>query len=48
MIPHRLTLKAFLFLIVVFLSAEIAFAKGATGGRGIVVDERLAALRRHA
>jgi hypothetical protein len=34
-------------LILVFLSAEISFPKGPTGGRrGIVVDERLAALRR--
>lgn len=41
--PHKLTLKAFLLLIVVFLSVE----KGLTAGRrGIVVDERLAALRR--
>jgi hypothetical protein len=52
--PHKLTfqvyvrtLKFFLLFIVVFLSAEISFAKGPTGGRpGIVVDERLAALRR--
>lgn len=45
--PHKLTLKVFLFLILVFLSAEISFPKGATAGRrGIVVDERLAALRR--
>ena len=41
------TLQFFLVLIVLFLSAEISFAKGPTGGRrGIVVDERLAALRR--
>lgn len=45
--PHKLTLKAFLLLISVFLSAEISFSKGPTvGRRGIVVDERLAALRR--
>lgn len=45
--PHKLTLKVFLVLILVFVSAEISFLKGATGGRrGIVVDERLAALRR--
>lgn len=45
--PHKLTLKVFLLLILVFLFAEISFPKGATGGRrGIVVDERLAALRR--
>ena len=52
--PHKLTfqvyvrtLKFFLLFIVVFLSAEISFPKGPTGGRpGIVVDERLAALRR--
>lgn len=45
--PHKLTLKAFLLLIFVFLSAENSFPKGLTPGRrGIVVDERLAALRR--
>lgn len=45
--PHKLTLKAFLLLILVFLSAEISFSKGPTGGRlALVVDERLAALRR--
>lgn len=45
--PHKLTFQIFLVLIVVFLSAQISFAKGPTGGRvGLVVDERLAALRR--
>lgn len=45
--PHKLTLKAFLLLIFVFVSAEISFPKGPPAGRrGIVVDERLAALRR--
>ncbi|HKS11300.1 MAG TPA: hypothetical protein VJS13_17235 [Pyrinomonadaceae bacterium] len=45
--PHKLTLKVFLLVILVFLCAEISFSKGVTGGRrGIVVDERLAALRR--
>ena len=45
--PHKLTLRAFLLLVFVFLSAEISFPKGPTvGRRGIVVDERLAALRR--
>ena len=45
--PHKLTLQLCLLLICVFLSAEISFPKGATAGRrGIVVDERLAALRR--
>lgn len=45
--PHKLTLKVFLLLIFVFLSAEISFPQRANPGRrGIVVDERLAALRR--
>jgi len=45
--PHKLTLKVFLLLIVVFLSAEVSFPKQLTGGRlALVVDERLAALRR--
>ena len=45
--PHKLTLKVFSFLILAFLSAEISFSKGPTGGRpALVVDERLAALRR--
>src|ERR1700752_2128388 len=45
--PHKLTLKAFLLLILVFLSAEISFPKGPAGGRlALVVDERTAALRR--
>ena len=44
---RKLTLQVFLLLILVFLSAEISFPQGATAGRrGIVVDERLAALRR--
>jgi hypothetical protein len=45
--PHKLTLQAFLLLISVFAFGEISFSKGATSvRRGIVVDERLAALRR--
>ena len=45
--PHKLTLRVSLLLILVFVSAEISFPQRATGGRrGIVVDERLAALRR--
>lgn len=45
--PHKLTLRAFLLFILVFVSAEISVSIGATSGRrGIVVDERLAALRR--
>ena len=44
---RKLTLQVFLLLILVFLFAEISFPKGVMGGRrGIVVDERLAALRR--
>ena len=44
---HKRALQLILLLIVVFLCAEICFPKGPTGGRrGIVVDERLAALRR--
>lgn len=45
--PHKLTLKVFLLLILVFGFAENSFPQRvATGRRGIVVDERLAALRR--
>lgn len=45
--PHKLTLQFFFLLIVVSLSAKISFAKPPTGGRlAVVVDERLAALRR--
>lgn len=52
--PHKLTargglrlLQVFLLFILVVISAEISFSKGVTGGRrGIVVDERLAALRK--
>jgi hypothetical protein len=54
--PHKLTLEIFLrkltlqffeLLIVLLLFAEISFPKGLTAGRrGIIVDERLAALRR--
>jgi hypothetical protein len=54
--PHKLTvsislralaLQLFLLLIFVFLSAENSFSQRVTAGRrGIVVDERLAALRR--
>ena len=44
---RKLTFHLFAFLILGFLSAEISFSKGPTGGRrGVVVDERLAALRR--
>jgi hypothetical protein len=43
----RLATQLVLCLIVVFLSAKISFPKQPTGGRlAIVVDERLAALRR--
>lgn len=45
--PHKLTFQVCLCLICLFLSAEISFPKGPTGGRlAIVVDERLAALRK--
>ena len=54
--PHKLTVRAafrslavriFLLLIVVFSSVQNSFPKGPTGGRpAVVVDERLAALRR--
>ena len=45
--PHKLTLYLLICLIVVFLSAKMSFPKQPTGGRlAIVVDERLAALRR--
>ena len=45
--PHKLVLRVFFGFFIVFSSAEISFSKGPTGGRlGIVVDERLAALRR--
>jgi hypothetical protein len=45
--PHKLTLGLLIFLIAFLLSAKMSFAKAPTGGRlGIVVDERLAALRR--
>lgn len=45
--PHQLTLKLFVFLIVVSLSAKMVVSKQPPGGRvAIVVDERLAALRR--
>ena len=44
---HKRALQLILLLIVVFSGAEISFPKGPPGGRrGIVVDERLAALRR--
>lgn len=44
---RQFSLRFCLLLILVFLSAENSFPKGPTGGRrGIVVDERLAALRR--
>jgi hypothetical protein len=44
---RNLTFHSCLLLFVVFLSAEISFPKGPTGGRlAVVVDERLAALRR--
>jgi hypothetical protein len=47
--PHKLTLKIFLSLIVVFLSAEICVSKQLSGKRiAVVVDERLAALRKTA
>lgn len=45
--PHKCTLKVFLLLIFVLVFPEISFPKGLAGGRrGIIVDERLAALRR--
>ena len=45
--PHKLTFQVCLFLILGFSAVDICFSKGPTGGRlGIVVDERLAALRR--
>lgn len=45
--PHKLTLKVFLLLILVVVSAENSFPQRVTAGRrGTVVDERLAALRR--
>ena len=45
--PHRLIIRLFLLFILVSLSAKIHFAKTPAGGRlGVVVDERLAALRR--
>jgi hypothetical protein len=45
--PHKLTLKLFFCLIVFLLSAKMSFPKQPSGGRlAIVVDERLAALRR--
>ena len=45
--PHKLVIQLCLFLLVGFLSAKISFPKQPTGGRlAIVVDERLAALRR--
>ena len=44
---HKLVLRVLFVFFIVFLSAEISFPKGqARGRRGIVVDERLAALRR--
>jgi hypothetical protein len=44
---HKLTLHLLLFLILFPLSAKISFSKRPPGGRlAIVVDERLAALRR--
>lgn len=44
---RKLSLQFFLLCIVVFASAEISFPNGLLNGRrGIVVDERLAALRR--
>lgn len=44
---RKLTVRFLLLLVVVFLSAEISFPNDGTAGRrGIVVDERLAALRR--
>jgi len=45
--PHKLAFQVCLFLIIGSLSAEILLAKSSTGRRlAIVVDERLAALRR--
>ncbi|HSK63229.1 MAG TPA: hypothetical protein VK893_05290 [Pyrinomonadaceae bacterium] len=45
--PHKLVLHLFLCLIFIFLCAKICVCKPPTGGRlAIVVDERLAALRR--
>lgn len=45
--PHKITFQVLLCLIIVFLSAKITFPKNPTGGRlAVVVDERLAALRR--
>jgi len=45
--PHKLTLYLFFCLILVFLSAKISFPKPPAGGRlAVVVDQRLAALRR--
>ena len=45
--PHKLIIHLCLLVIVGFLSARISFPKAPTGGRlAIVVDERLAALRR--
>jgi hypothetical protein len=44
--PHKHTLKVFLLLIFVFLFAEVSFPKDVSvGRRGIVVEERHAALR---
>ncbi|HEY0727852.1 MAG TPA: hypothetical protein VGD38_07285, partial [Pyrinomonadaceae bacterium] len=45
--PHKLTMQLCLLLICLFLWEEHSLSKGLTPGRrGIVVDERLAALRR--
>lgn len=45
--PHKSTFRIFLFFAVLLISADTSFPKGATSvRRGIVVDERLAALRR--
>lgn len=45
--PHKLWVRVFLLVSFLIPAAEISFAKGPTGGRvAIVVDERLAALRR--
>jgi hypothetical protein len=45
--PHKLCVRVFLLVWFLIPAAEISFAKGPTGGRvAIVVDERLAALRR--
>lgn len=45
--PHRLIIRLFLLLVLGSLSANASFAKLPTGGRlAVVVDERLAALRR--